>query len=257
MTCGRLAATACAALALAAAPARADTMLVRVLSDAAEVRTGPGFTFRAVYTAARGETLRALGRARDDYWFRVQLPDGTYGWILGDQVLPLEVDTSAPPPPGFWSRLAGAIFSPPPLATGDVGLSFCAGLLGGEGMVLFRPAVLLAPHLALEGFFGETVGEHVDVLHYGAAANLYLLPTVPLSPFFTLGGGGARGRPKADQFADRQAAGHYYAANVGGGLLIALKKRITLRADFRNYVIFDPAYTRNVQEYSGGLSVVF
>jgi hypothetical protein len=131
-------------------------------------------------------------------------------------------------------------------------------VLGGEGLVLFRPAILLAPALSIEGYVGETVGEQLDVLHFGAGANLYVWPTWPVTPFFVLGGGGAHGRPKADQKAiDPLVRTTYASANVGGGLLIALKKRVTLRFDFRNYVVFDPNHTDELQEYSGGFAVVF
>ena len=232
-----------------------EGLALRVLSEAAEVRTGPSFTYRAVYLAARGETLEAVDRAPTGFWFRVVLPDGTFGWILGDEVLPVAVDPTAPGPPSLAARIADAVFSPAPLDRADVGLSFSVGMLGNEGMVLFRPSVLLAPHLALEGFVGETVGQHLDVLYYGAVANLFLWPAFPVTPFFTLGGGGARGRQKADQVVIN--SGNYLCANVGGGLLLAFKKRITLRADFRNYAVFDANYTRNLQEYSGGLAIFF
>lgn len=232
--------------------------VVRVIAEQAEVRTGPGFGYRAVYAAARGETLRAVARATREHWFQVELPDGTFGWILGDQVIPIAVDPSAPEPPGFFGRLAGAIFAPAPLSTGSVGLSFSAGILGGEGLVMFRPAILLAPALAIEGYVGETVGEQLDVLHFGGGANLYLWPSAPVTPFFAMGGGGAHGRPKADQKAIAGLLDKTYAAaNVGAGLLIAFKKRVTLRFDFRNHVIFDPNHTQELQEYSGGLAVVF
>jgi hypothetical protein len=49
----------------------------------------------------------------------------------------------------------------------------------------------------------------------------------------------------------------YAMANAGAGLLIALKKRITLRADFRDYVIFGANYTQELKEFSGGLAVLF
>ena len=115
--------------------------VVRVIAELAEVRTGPGFTYRTVYVASRGETLTAVERANRDFWFRVRLSDGTYGWVMGDQVLALNVDPSAEAPPGFFGRMADAIFAPPALLVGGAGLSFSAGLLGGEGMVMFRPAI--------------------------------------------------------------------------------------------------------------------
>jgi hypothetical protein len=254
---GSAAALAALVTVLAAARAvAAEEVLLRVLSEAADVRTGPGFAYRAVYVARRGETLPAVDRAAGAYWFRVVLPDGTYGWIVGDEVLPLIVDPTAPGPPSLGERFVRAVFSPAPLGQADVGLSFCAGLLGGEGLVLFRPALLLAPHLALEGFVGETVGEQADVFHYGATANLYLWPAAPVTPFFAMGGGGAKGRKKADQFVIEQD-NHYLTAQVGGGLLLAFKKRLTVRLDFRNYAIFDANYIRSLQEYSGGLAVYF
>jgi hypothetical protein len=244
------------ALCLTGGAARAgEGLALRVLSEAAEVRTGPSFTYRSVYLAARGETLEAVDRAPTGFWFRVVLPDGTFGWILGDEVLPVAVDPTAPAPPSLMARMVDAVFSPAPLARADVGLSFSVGLLGGEGLVLFRPSILLAPHLALEGFVGETVGQHLDVLYYGAVANLYLWPASPVTPFFALGAGGARGRQKADQPVID--TGNYLCANVGGGLLLAFKKRVTLRLDFRNYAVFDADYTRNLQEYSGGLAIFF
>lgn len=232
-----------------------DSVVVLVISEGAEVRTGPGFAYRAIYSAERGETLTAIDRAPGGYWFRVVLPDGTYGWILGDLVLPQAVNPNPPGPPTLLERMGRAIFSPPPLGSTDVGLSFSAGLLGGEGLALFRPMVLLAPHLGLEAFVGETVGQQADVVYYGGAGNLFLWPTSPVTPFFSLGGGGAVGRKKADQFAID--TGHYLSANAGGGLLLAFKKRITFRLDFRNYVVFDADYTRSLQEYSGGLAVFF
>lgn len=252
---GVVAAAAAALGGAGAAHAEEQGAVVRVIADEAEVRTGPGFAYRVVYLAARGEILRAQARASRDYWFHVQLPDGTYGWIVGDQVLPLEVDASAPAPPTWGDRFVAAVFSPAPLAASDVGLSFSAGMLGGEGMLLFRPSLLLAPHLGLEGFVGETVGEQTDVIYYGGGVNLYLWPASPVTPFVAGGAGGALGRKKADIYTVNP--GHYAMVNVGGGLLVALKKRITLRFDFRDYVVFGANYTQELKEYSGGLAVLF
>ena len=60
-----------AAVVLAAAlasPARAeDQALVRVIAEAASVRTGPGFGYRSVYRANQGEVLTVIGRATKDH----------------------------------------------------------------------------------------------------------------------------------------------------------------------------------------------
>jgi hypothetical protein len=255
----RLAATLLvAAVILQARPARADDeALVRVVAEEAGVHTGPGFGYRVVYVAKRDEVLPALGRASNDRWFRVQLPDGTYGWILGDEVFPLDVDTAeAHRGPSIWHRMDEAVFSPSPLTEGAIGFTFSAGVLGGDGMFMFRPGVVLAPQLTVEGFVGESVGDQVDVIYAGGGFNSNLFPTSPVTPFAAVAAGGAFGRKKADQFANIKT-GNYSMLNVGGGLMVALKKRLTLRGEARHYVIFDANHTQRIQEYSGALCVYF
>ena len=244
-------------MSLTSRPARADDRaLVRVIAEEAQVHTGPGFGFRVVYSAKLNEVLPAIGRASHDHWFRVELPDGTYGWILGDEVFPLDVDTSAAHEgPSVWKRMGAAVFSPPPLEEENVGFTFSAGVLGGDGMFLFRPSWLLAPHISLEGMIGETVGNQVDVIYAGGGLNAFLFAASPVTPFVGASAGGAFGRKKADQFAIQ--TGNYSMLNVGGGLIVALKKRLTLRGDVRQYVIFDANHTQRIQEYSGALSVYF
>ena len=243
---------------VAPAPAaRADEeALVRVVAEEAGVHTGPGFGYRVIYVAKRDEVLPAIGRATNDKWFRVQLPDGTYGWILGDEVFPLDVDTAAAHRgPSVWHRMGEAMFSPSPLTEGGLGFTFSAGVLGGDGMFMFRPGVLLAPQLTVEAFVGESVGDQADVIFAGGGFNSNLFPSSPVTPFAAVAAGGAFGRRKADQFTIK--TGNYTMVNVGGGLIVALKKRLTLRGDVRRYVIFDANHTQGIEEYSGALCVYF
>jgi hypothetical protein len=233
-----------------------DQALVRVIAEEADVRTGPGFAFRSIYRAKLGEVLPAIGRATHDHWFRVELPDGTYGWILGDEVFPLDVDTAAAHEgPSVLRRMSHAVFSPSPLLEENVSFTFSAGVLGGDGLFLFRPAWLLAPHVSLEGFVGETVGNQVDVFYCGGGFNAFLFARSPVTPFVGGAAGGAFGRRKADQYTIE--TGNYSMVNVGGGLIVSLKKRLTIRGDARNYVIFDANHTQEIQEYSGALAVFF
>jgi hypothetical protein len=252
-----LAALIALVVALIAPAARADDeALVRVIAEEAGVHTGPGFGYRVVYVAKRDEVLPAIGRATNDHWFRVQLPDGTYGWILGDEVFPLDVDTAAAHRgPSVWHRMSEAMFSPSPLVEGALGFTFSAGVLGGDGMFMVRPDVLLAPQLTLEGFVGESVGNQADVIFAGGGFNSNLFPSSPVTPFAAIAAGGAFGRKKADQFTIQ--TGNYTMLNVGGGLIVALKKRLTIRGEARQYVIFDANHTQRIQEYSGALSVYF
>ena len=257
----RIAAAAFLLVGLVATAARAeDQALVRVVAEQAAVRTGPGFAYRVVHVANLGDVLTAVGRATNDHWFRVELPDGTYGWILGAEVFPLDVDTAAAHRgPSIWRRMSSALFSPSPLMVENVSFTFSAGILGGDGMFLFRPSVLLAPHLSLEAFVGETVGNQFDIIYTGGGFNAFLFPTSPVTPFVAAAAGGAFGRAKADQFITPNAEKdpNYSLINVGGGAIMSLKKRLTIRGDVRHYVIFNANHTQRVQEYSGALAVFF
>ena len=48
----------------------------RVVVDSADLRTGPGVSYRVLYTAHRGETFALDGRPGTGFWLRVLLPDG-------------------------------------------------------------------------------------------------------------------------------------------------------------------------------------
>jgi hypothetical protein len=47
------------------------------------------------------------------------------------------------------------------------------------------------------------------------------------------------------------------AFDAGGGLEITLKKRITLRADYRHWVFFDENEAADAEEITGGLAIFF
>ena len=118
----------------AASSANADSYL-RVIAQRAPVHSGPGPNYREVYYADRGQVFTVLERGTRDYWFKVELDDGTSGWILGDMVFPFEVgeDKDA----GVFRRMGRAIrkaiLGPSPAPYADVGLSFSAGILDKEG----------------------------------------------------------------------------------------------------------------------------
>src|SRR5271168_5119333 len=90
----------------------------RVVVDSADLRTGPGISYRVIYTAHRGETLALDGRPGTGFWLRVLLPDGRAAYALGDEVQPFAVvpgQEGAPSRPG--------LFAPSPLTGSRGGLS--------------------------------------------------------------------------------------------------------------------------------------
>ena len=234
-----------AVLAAAAGSAHAEAtrpaLRLQVIAQEASVHTGPGPTYRST-----------LG-----YWYRVELDDGTTGWIYGAFVVPVE--EPAEPPPGFfgrmWGGIKGALLGPPAVMGADVEVSFSAGVLGTEGLYLLRPAWLIDEYFALEGFFGLNARAQQDVFIGGLGWTLRMMPGATLGPYVHAGVGAAYVRPKVDNFADPQEL--LMAISAGGGFELTLKKQITLRLDFRNWTLFDPNQSSNAQEYTSGLAIFF
>ncbi len=251
-----LAAAVATAALLAPATAAAATY-VRVLTQRAKVRTGPGPDFRTMYVAERGTIFPVRERGTRGYWLRVELDDGTTGWVFGEQVVPFEVVDDGDP--GFFTRIgqgiSRAVLGPSPVPYADVELSFSAGVIGGEGLFLFRPAWLIDPYFAIEAYAGESPRLAETLLLAGLGWTLRLIPGSPFGIYLHGGVGVGYFDPKEDAFAIQPKT--LMSVDVGAGFEITLKKRITLRADFRNWTFFDENEAANAQEYTGGLAIFF
>ena len=250
-----VAALALSAVTLLTSLAYSSESEVRVIVPRAAVRSGPGPQYRVVYRAERGETFAVVERATVGYWLRIVLPDGTYGWVVGDQTIPFEVAPGARPSGNLGERIRATLFAPSPILRSTVGFTFGGGALGGDGMFIFRPSLVIDDYFAVEAHVGEAVGKDGSLVVYGAGGDVFVWPGGPLVPFFSLGIGGATSLPKVNGVA--QTSSTEFALDAGGGAMLVLRKRFTLRFDFRNYTLFTPNATSNRQEYSGGLAVYF
>jgi hypothetical protein len=231
----------------------------RVVVDAADLRTGPGVSYRIVYTAHRGETLALDGRPGAGFWLRVLLPDGRVAYALGDEVQPFAVrpgEPEAPSRPG--------VFAPPPLTGARGGLAIVGGafhtpLTGGKnatyGYLEARPSLVFDRTLSLDAFIGDALTSDGSEILYGGGATVYLAPSWAVCPFVGIGGGGLSVFPNSDSFVLKRQ--DLYAARAGGGLLIALRWRILVRLEVTNLTLFTADSFINAQTYAGGLGVFF
>jgi hypothetical protein len=231
----------------------------RVVVEAAELRTGPGVSYRIVYTAHRGETLALDGRPGGGFWLRVILPDGRIAYALGDEVQPFAVrpgEPEAPSRPGF--------FAPPPLTGAHGGLAILGGVLSTPitasgvqryGYLEARPSIVIDRTLSLDGFIGDALTSDGAQILYGAGATVYFAPSWAVCPFLGIGGGGMSIFPNADSFVLKRQ--DLYAARAGGGILVALRWRILVRLEVTNLTLFTADSFKNAQSYAGGLGVYF
>ena len=235
----------------------ADRPLARVLSETAEVRSGPGFSFRVVAVAERDEVMQMLERGKRGGWTRVRLDSGISGWILSEQILIFsegESDEKVGPFRRFGRKLRQTILGPPNLLTARAGGALSAGALGREGLFLVRPSVFISPNVAVEAYLGPSVGRETSRGIFGLSGNLYLSPGIPFTVFVSAGTGAVFTKGKVDAVRDARWS---YLMSPGGGMWIIFKRGIGIRFDFRNHVLFRANDAISLQEYSGALAFTF
>ncbi|MCA9605109.1 MAG: SH3 domain-containing protein [Myxococcales bacterium] len=250
-----------ALLLLVAAPAAAqeggdqelaEGVYARVIVDRTELRSGPGAGFQRVRAAQRGDVFRVHSRASTGYWFRVELPDGTFAYIHGDTVYNHQVSRDE----AGGGRFAPDVFAPAalPSATGELAVQF--GVLGFfNGFMAIRPAINIAPEFELELNLGGSVGEGGRLLIGSGGPLINLWPESPVVPFFTVGGGFAVSDPNADTFLLQSGmVGVLYG---GGGLRFGFRYRITIRIEARGYAFFDENEINALEEITIGATVFF
>lgn len=73
-------------------------------AQGANVRSGPGEDYRLLTSRSQNDTVLLTGRAADGQWLRIQLADGSAGWLVASAVLvdasqlpTVTVDDPAPP----------------------------------------------------------------------------------------------------------------------------------------------------------------
>ncbi len=231
----------------------------RVVTDTADLRTGPDVSHRVIYEAHRGETFALDGRPGTGFWLRVVLPDGRTAFALGDEVQSFAVtpgEEGAPSRPGF--------LAPPPLRGSRAGLALVGGVLSipveGNGVQRYgyleaRPSLLLTESVSVEAFLGDGLTADGTQLLYGAGAAVYLAPRWTICPFVGIAAGGLSLRRSSTAFVHGDE--DFYVARAGGGLLMALRNRILVRLEVTNLSVFTPETYKNAQTYAGGLGVYF
>jgi hypothetical protein len=227
--------------------AAGDEAFARVVVAEAELRAGPGVSYRVIHRAPRGETFLIATRETAGFWLQVTLPDGRTGFVLGDTVEPVSEGE------GLAARRPG-IFAPPALRDANGGFAIMAGVYDRGGYTELRPAWVIAPAISLEPYIGLALKNDSRRIIYGGTGTLHLLPDEAFTPFVTIGGGGLYEQPK-DEFVRPERK--WFHARVGGGILLSLRFRVSLRVEAANLVLFQEDDYQNVQSYAAGLGTYF
>jgi uncharacterized protein YgiM (DUF1202 family) len=244
----------CLALLATASDGRAQDdddvdVFARVVVSETSLRAGPGLGHRVIYRARRGETFIVKGREGSGFWLRVLLADGRLAYVLGDTIEPLTAEDDspdAPSRPGF--------FAPPALQEARGGFAMLAGVFNHSGFAELKPALVLAPAIAIEPFVGVALSKVGRQYVSGGGGTLNFGPDWAIAPFVHIGAGGVTTTFNEDDPREDKTR---LLARAGGGLLISLRWRILFRLEAMHNVIFETDFNTNVQNYSAGLGTYF
>ena len=226
-----------------------DGVYARVLVDTTAILAGPDPSYRKIVSARRDALFRVRSRAPQDYWFEVELADGTTGFIRGDAVYVTTVSEAE----ANAGRFLPAVFAPPPLLEAHGEVALVGGVLGSGGLIALRPSWLLSPNFGLEATAGAAVaqGGRLMIAMLGPFVNIF--PESPIVPFFNVSGGVIASSPNADTFLLQSSS--LATLSAGAGLRIGFRYRLTLRLEARSYVFFETDRYVREEELSAGLSV--
>jgi uncharacterized protein YgiM (DUF1202 family) len=236
----------------ASVAAAGDTALYgRVVFEEVQVRSGPGAEYRQTRTVKQGERFAIQERSTRGFWYRIELPDATTGWVVGEalHVQELSVDEA------HEGRFMPWLFAPPPLLDASGELCVSLGVLGGSGWMAVRPSWLLDPTFAIEGTLGGAVGGDGRLFTGTVGGLVNIFPSSVIVPFVAVGGGAVRSDANADAFL--METGFRYAMYGGGGLRFGFRSRLIVRVDVRVHSFFDANQYTAEEEISGGISAFF
>ncbi len=211
-----------------------------------EMHTGPGRGYPKFHVVDRGETVEIIKQRTD--WFLVRDADGDEGWVDQDQMeLTLNPDGSEVD----FERAGLEDFTNSKWEMGVL-----AGDFGGANIVSLYGAYSLNPHVSLEVWGSQILGNFSN--GWTASVNVVheTWPDWRFSPFFTLGAGMIRTEPKSTiiQGEDRNdQIGH-----AGAGFRVYVTRRFLFRAEYKTHVVFTSRNdNEEVEEWKVGFAFFF
>lgn len=211
-----------------------------------EMHTGPGRGYPKFHVVDRGETVEIIKQRTD--WFLVRDADGDEGWVDQDQMeLTLNPDGSEVD----FERAGLEDFTNSKWEMGVL-----AGDFGGANIVSAYGAYSLNPHVSLEVWGSQILGNFSN--GWTASVNVVheTWPDWRFSPFFTLGAGMIRTEPKSTiiQGEDRNdQIGH-----AGAGFRVYVTRRFLFRAEYKTHVVFTSRNdNEEVEEWKVGFAFFF
>lgn len=230
-------------LSVAAEPQR---NFVKVDDPYIELHSGPGRGFPIFHVVARGDWIEVVLRKTD--WFRVKTEDGKDGWVDAAQlVMTLDPDGK---------RVQ--VVDPGEDEFRDRRWEYGVGLgdFSGGTVLRFSAGYNFNQNIATEIAFSSVIGSASTSYLMGVHLMDSPFPDWKISPYFSLGAGVKKTQPNANLTQARDREDSY--SQWGIGLRMHFTKRLLLRMEFRNYVIYTSTNdNEEIDEWTAGFGFFF
>ena len=219
---------------------------VEVADPYLEMHTGPGKGYPITNVVERGESVQIVRRKTD--WFKVRTDRGREGWV---NIVQLELTLDEFGERTAIERIGRDEFLQRRWETGVL-----TGDFSGADAVSVYGGYSISRNLSLEVWGSQLVGNFsngwlgtVNVVHEA-------FPEWRVSPYFTIGTGVVRTRPKSTLVAQEDRSDQ--VTLVGGGFRAYVTRRFVLRAEYKSYVVLTSRdENEEVEEWKVGFGFFF
>lgn len=199
---------------------------LQVAEPYVELHTGPGRGFPVYHVIGRHDWIEIIKRRTD--WFRVRAKDNKEGWVFIDQI---ELTLATP---GQQTKFA--IIQQQDFAQRRFESGVLVGDFEGASLITLYSGYHFTKNLSVELGISQASATFTNSI----LVNLNLVskpfPAWRVSPFFTLGMGHLKNKPRATFLLADETSD--VTANAGIGAQAYLTRRFVFRGDVKQYISF-------------------
>lgn len=215
-----------------------------------DVHTGHGDGYPVFHVIERGETIDII--VRHTSWFKVRSADGAEGWV------PLEQMKQTLSPDSH-EQIEIESFTHEDFVERHWEVGILGGRFSSANALSLYAAYLFNKSFAAEFSGSQVLGDISSSILFKLGIVMQPFPTLMISPYVTLGTGEIRTKPKSTLVQPNDSSNQF--SNIGLGLRTYLSKRIILRLEYSDYVIFSASNNNDrnedIKEWKAGLAIFF
>lgn len=231
---------------------RADEQLQQVIvaDPFINVHTGHNDSYPIFHIIERGETIEII--LRHTSWFKVKNREGIEGWVkLEELTKTLSADSN--------QKIELETFTQKDFIERHWEVGILGGRFSNADALTIYTAYLFNKSLAAELSDTEIIGSSSSSRLYKLSIIMQPFPTLKFSPYVTLGTGLIETEPKTTLVQPKDSRNQF--SNFGIGVRTYLSKRIILRLEYSDYVIFsankDNDFNEDIKEWKAGFAIFF